>query len=79
LINQKAYRVRSTSVVSIGGGQARTSIREFVAPDRTHNIDNGREVIISGKIMYVKKGGEWQNMGTQISDMQEKMSSNSSR
>src|ERR1700730_8645610 len=79
LRSQKAYRIRSTSVVSISGGQATTSGREFVAPDRTHNIDDGREVIISGKIMYVKKGGEWQNMGTQISDMQEKMSSNSSR
>ena len=73
LINQKAFRIRSTSVVSIGGGQARTSIREFVAPDRMHNIEDGREVIIIGKTMYVKKSGEWQNMGTQMSDMQEKM------
>lgn len=73
LINQKAYRVRSTSVVSTGGGQTRTSVREFVAPDRTHNIEDGREVIIIGKIMYVKKDGAWQNMGTQMSDMQEKM------
>jgi hypothetical protein len=73
LRSQKAYRIRSTSVVSIGGGQATTSVREFVAPDRTHNIDDGREVIIIGKIMYVKKGGDWQNMGTQMSDMQEKM------
>jgi ERCC4-type nuclease len=30
-------------------------------------------MIIIGKIMYIKKGGEWQNMGTQMSDMQEKM------
>jgi hypothetical protein len=70
---QQAYRVRSTSVVSIGGGQIRTSIREFVAPDRTHNIEDGREVITIGKIMYVKKDGEWQNLGTKMSDMQEKM------
>src|SRR6476619_1520882 len=39
LRSQKAYRVRSTSVVSIGGGRPKTSLREFVAPDRTHNID----------------------------------------
>jgi hypothetical protein len=38
-----------------------------------HNIDEGREVIIIGKTMYVKKGENWQNMGTQMSDMQEKM------
>src|ERR1700682_272320 len=73
LRTQQAYRVRSTSVVSIGGGQTTTSVREFVAPDRTPNIENGREVIIIGKIMYVKKGAEWQNLGTQMSDMQEKM------
>jgi hypothetical protein len=73
LTSQKAYRVRSTSVVSIGGGQTRTSVREFVAPDRTHNIEDGREVITIGKVMYVKKGGEWQNLGTQMSDMAEKM------
>ena len=73
LRTQQVYRVRSTSVVSVGGGQTTTSVREFVAPDRTHNIEDGREVIIIGKIMYVKKGGEWQNMGTQMSDMAEKM------
>ncbi len=73
LRTQQAYRVRSTSVVSIGGGQTTTSVREFVAPDRTHNIGDGQEVIIIGKIMYIKKGGEWQNLGTQMSDMAEKM------
>jgi hypothetical protein len=73
LRTQQAYRVRSTSVASVGGGQTTTSIREFVAPDRTHNIEHGQEVIIIGKIMYVKKGGEWQNLGTQMSDMAEKM------
>jgi hypothetical protein len=73
LTRQKAYRIRSTSGAPISDGQARTSVREFVAPDRMHNIENGREVIIIGKIMYVKKGEEWQNMGTQMSDMQEKM------
>jgi hypothetical protein len=73
LTSQQAYRVRSTSVVSIGGGQTSTSVREFVAPDRMHNIEDGREVITIGKNMYVKKGGEWQNMGTQMNDMQEKM------
>ena len=73
LKSQQAYRVRSTSVVSIGGGQTTASVREFVAPDRTHNIEDGREVIIIGKIMYVKKDGAWQNLGTQMSDMQEKM------
>ena len=73
LTGQKAYRVRSTSVVSIGGGQTTTSVREFVAPDRTHNIEGGREVITIGKIMYVKKDGAWQNLGTQMSDMAEKM------
>jgi hypothetical protein len=73
LKSQQAYRVRSTSVVSIGGGQTTTSVREFVAPDRTHNIGDGREVITIGNIMYVKKDGAWQNLGTQMSDMQEKM------
>lgn len=72
LKSQQAYRVRSTSVVSIGGGQATTSVREFVAPDRTHMISDGREVIIIGKTMYIKNGGEWQNLGTQMSDMAEK-------
>jgi hypothetical protein len=73
LRTQPAYRVRSTSVASVGGGHATTSVREFVAPDRTRNIEDGREVIIIGKIMYIKKGGEWQNLGTQMSDMAEKM------
>jgi hypothetical protein len=71
LKTQPAYRVRSTSVVSVGGG-ATTSVREFVAPDRTHIIEDGREVIIIGKTMYIKNGGEWQNLGTQMSDMAEK-------
>jgi hypothetical protein len=70
---QPAYRVRSTSVVSVGGGHTTTSVREFVAPDRTHNIGDGHEVIMIGKIMYIKKNGEWQNLGTQMSDMAEKM------
>ncbi len=73
LTSQQAYRVRSTSVVSIGGGQTRTSVREFVAPDRMHNIEDGQEIIVIGKTMYVKKDGEWQNLGTQMSDMAEKM------
>jgi hypothetical protein len=73
LTSQRAYRVRSTSVVSNGDGQTTTSVREFVAPDRTHNIEGGREVITIGKIMYMKKGGAWQNLGTQMSDMAEKM------
>jgi hypothetical protein len=46
---------------------------EFVAPDRRHNIDGGREVITIGKIMYVRKDGEWKNLGTQMSDMADKM------
>ena len=72
LRTQPAYRVRSTSVVSVGGGHATTSVREFVAPDRTHIIGDGREVIIIGKTTYIKNGGEWQNLGTQMSDMAEK-------
>ena len=72
LKGQKAYRVRSTSVTSMGG-QPRTGLQEFVAPDRMHNVGDGREVIVIGKTMYVKRGGEWQNMGTQMSDMVEKM------
>ena len=51
------------------GGQSRTSVMEFVAPDRRHTFDDGREVISIGKIMYIKKGGEWKNMGAQMSDM----------
>ena len=70
---QQAYRIRSTAVMAGAGGQGTTSVMEFVAPDRTHNIEDGREVITIGKIMYVKKGGEWQNMGTQMSDMADKM------
>ena len=73
LTSQQAYRVRSTSVVSNGGGQSRTSVGEFVAPDRMHNIEDGQEIIVIGKTMYVKKDGEWQNLGTQMSDMAEKM------
>jgi len=72
---QQTYRIRSTSVVSGAGGgdQATTSVREFVAPDRRHNIEDGREVISIGKITYMKKGGAWQNLGTQMSDMADRM------
>jgi hypothetical protein len=70
---QQAYRIRSTSLMAGAGGQGTTSVMEFVAPDRRHNIDGGREVITIGKIMYVKKDGEWKNMGTQMSDMVDKM------
>ena len=73
LSQQKAYRIRSTSLASISGAEAKTSVREFVAPDRMHNIEDGREVVIIGRTMYVKKGDVWQNMGTQMSDMQDKM------
>jgi hypothetical protein len=69
---QQAYRIRST-VMAAAGGQGTTSVREFVAPDRTHNIDGSREVITIGKIMYVKENGEWKNLGTQMSDMTDKM------
>lgn len=72
LKGQKAYRVRSTSVTSMGG-QPRTGLQEFVPPDRMHNVGDGREAIVIGKTMYVKRGGEWQSMGTQMSDMVEKM------
>ena len=72
LTGQKAYRVRSTSVTSMGG-QPRTGLREVVAPDRMHNVEDGQEVIVIGKTMYVKRGGEWRNMGNQMSDMVEKM------
>jgi hypothetical protein len=44
-----------------------------VAPDRRHNTNGGREVITIGKIMYVKEDGEWKNLGTQMSDMTDKM------
>jgi hypothetical protein len=70
---QPAYRIRSTAVMAGVGGQGTTSVMEFVAPDRRHNIDDGREVITIGNIMYVKKDGVWKNMGTQMSDMVEKM------
>jgi predicted small lipoprotein YifL len=70
---QQAYRIRSTAVMAGAGGQGTTSVMEFVAPDRRHNIDGEREVITIGKIMYVKKNGEWKNMGTQMSDMTDKM------
>lgn len=73
LKSQRAYRVRSTSVTSIGGGQTTTSVSEFVAPDRMHNIEEGRESINIGNIMYVRTNGEWQNLGTRMSDMQAKM------
>jgi hypothetical protein len=72
LRTQQAYRIRSTAVMA-GAGQGTTSVMEFVAPDRRHNIDDRREVITIGKIMYVKKDGEWKNMGTQMSDMADKM------
>lgn len=72
LASQKAYRIRSTAVSSIGG-QPITSTIEVVPPDRMHNIDDNKEVITIGKTMYVKKAGKWQNLGTQMSDMQEKM------
>jgi predicted small lipoprotein YifL len=68
-----AYRIRSTAVMAGVGGQGTTSVMEFVAPDRTHNIDGRREVITIGKIMYVKENGEWKNLGTQMSDMTDKM------
>jgi hypothetical protein len=70
---QQAYRIRSTAVMAGAGGQGTTSVMEFVAPDRRHNIDDGREVITIGKIMYVKKNGELKNMGTQMSDMADKI------
>ena len=72
LQSQKAYRVRSTSTTSMGGAP-QTSIREVVAPDRIHNVGDGNEVIIIGRTMYVKNGSEWKNMGTQMSDMTDKM------
>ncbi len=55
------------------GGKTRTSLIEVVPPDRIHNIDDKKEVITIGKTMYVKEDGKWKDMGTQISDMQEKM------
>jgi hypothetical protein len=71
--SQQAYRIRSTTTMAGVGGRGTNSVMEFVAPDRRHNIDDGREVITIGKIMYVKKDGEWKNMGTQMSDMVDKM------
>src|SRR4051812_16979048 len=35
---QQAYRIRSTAVMAGAGGQGTTSVMEFVAPDRRHNI-----------------------------------------
>jgi hypothetical protein len=70
---QQAYRIRSTAVMAGAGGQGTTSVMEFVAPDRRHNINGGREVITIGKIMYVKEDGAWKNLGTQMSDMTDKM------
>ena len=70
---QSAYRIRSTTVMAGAGGPGVTKVMEFVAPDRRQNIDDGREVITIGKNMYVKKDGRWQNMGTQMSDMVDKM------
>ena len=72
LQSQKAYRVRSTSTTSTGG-EPQTSLREVVSPDRMHNVADGHEVIIIGRTMYVKKGDTWQNMGTQMSDITDKM------
>ena len=70
--SQPAYQVHTTATSSMGG-KPTTDLREYVAPDRIHTVSNGKEMIIIGKVMYVKKGGEWQNMGTQMSDMTEKM------
>jgi len=55
------------------GGEPQTSMREVVAPDRMHNVGDGNEVIVIGRTMYIKKGAQWQNMGTQMSDMTDKM------
>lgn len=75
LTKQTAYRTRSTTVSSsMGGGQTSTDVQEFVAPDRMHNIEEGgKEVIVIGQTMYVKEDGRWRNLGTQMSDMAEKM------
>ena len=70
---QRAYRIRSSAVMAGAGDQGTTSVMEFVAPDRTHNNDGRREVITIGKIMYVKENGEWKNLGTQMSDMTDKI------
>jgi hypothetical protein len=70
--SQPAYQVRTTSTSSMGG-QPTIATREYVAPDRMHMVSDGSETIVIGKAMYVKKGGAWQNMGTQMSDMTEKM------
>ena len=75
LQSQKAYRVRSTSTTSMGG-EPQTSLQEVVAPDRMHNVGDGHEVIVIGRTMYVKKGDTWQNMGTQMSDMTDKIKKN---
>jgi hypothetical protein len=73
LPRQKAYRTRSTSVADFGDRKPDTQISEFVSPDRTHTMDGDKEVIIIGRIMYVKEAGKWNNLGTQMSDMQAKM------
>jgi hypothetical protein len=72
LQTQPAYRVLTTSTTSMGG-EPSNGLREFVAPDRMHIVEREREIIIIGKTMYVKRGGAWRNMGTQMSDMAEKM------
>ena len=69
---QPAYQVHTTSTSSMGG-QATTNTREYVAPDRMHMVSDGHETIVIGKAMYVKEGNTWKNMGTQMSDMTEKM------
>jgi|GEM_PF-2124649 len=75
LKSQKAYRVRSISTTSMGG-EPQTSLQEVVSPDRMHHVANGHEVIVIGRTMYIKKGDAWQNMGTQMSDMTDKMKKN---
>ena len=69
---QPAYQVHTTSTSSMGG-KSTTATREYVAPDRVHMVSDGHETIIIGKVMYVKEGNTWKNMGTQMSDMTEKM------
>ena len=70
--SQPAYQVHTTSSSSMGG-QPTTDTREYVAPDRIHMVSDRQETIVIGKVMYVKEGGAWKNMGTQMSDMTEKM------
>lgn len=73
LSRQKAYRSRSTSVADFGDRKPAVTVHEFVSPDRTHTIEPDREIIIIGKTMYVKEEGKWNNLGTQMSDMQAKI------